>query len=133
MRSSRHRRRHRRKVPTDLQKNPGKSALSGRLDRITGFSCKSCLLRGASLALEATENLIRIKRIAFHQQLNQTSNRILLGSHDRARSLQLRIDQLVRRFFNLIEQTLAALLVRLAQVNRSQPAHTKLADHSPRY
>ena len=63
-------------------------------------------LSGANgLAPEAAQNLLSVERVAFHQQLHQTSNRFLFRSHDRTRALELRIDQLIRRFLNSIEQS----------------------------
>src|SRR6185295_15013997 len=69
---------------------------------------------------------------ALHEHLHKTADRVLLGSDDRARALELSVDELVRSLFNFIQQALAVRLIRLTQVNRSQPAHTKLTHHSPR-
>jgi hypothetical protein len=45
----------------------------------------------------------------------------------------LLVDQLGRTLFNFIQQTLTALLILLAEMNRSEAAHTKLTDHPSRY
>src|SRR5678815_2308369 len=91
-----------------------------------------CLSRADGFPLKAASNLLGVERIAFHQHLDQTSNRIALSSHDRAGALELLVDQLGRTLLNLVEQTLAALLVRVSEVNRPETAHTKLTDHRPR-
>jgi hypothetical protein len=85
-----------------------------------------------SFVIEAARDLLRIERVAFHQQLHQSVDRIALGRHNRAGALELLVDQLSRRFLDLIEQTLAALLIRLPEMNRSEPAHAKLTDHRSR-
>src|SRR5215213_3984947 len=96
------------------------------------FVAISYLLCGAGgIPLKAARNLIRIECVAFHQHLDQTPNRILLRSHDRTGTLELFIDQLSRTLFDLVEQALAALLIRLAQVDWPEPAHAKLAHHRP--
>src|SRR4029079_3672018 len=90
--------------------------------------CAFCVLR----RFKAARNLLRVERVAFHKHLDETSNRITLSSHDRTGTLELLVDQLGRTLLNLIEQTLAARLVRLSEVNRPETAHTKLTHHRPR-
>jgi len=92
----------------------------------------SVLRRLNCLALKAAQNLLSIERVALHQHRHQASNRFLLSSDDRTRALELLVDQLVRRFLHSIEQRLAMWLIGLAEVNRSEPAHTKLTDHPAR-
>src|ERR1041385_8636472 len=81
-------------------------------------------LGGDSFAPEAARDLFRVERVAFHQHLNQATNRLTLRRHNRAGTFELLVDQLGRRFFHLVEQALAALLIRLAEMNRSEAAHT---------
>src|SRR5215217_8221455 len=85
-----------------------------------------------SFALEAACYLVGIESVAFHQHLNQTTDRFAFRRHDRTGTLELFVDQLSRRFLDFVEQTLAALLIRLTEMNRSETAHTKLADHCSR-
>ena len=62
-----------------------------------------CLSSADCFPLKAARNLLRIERVAFHQHLDETSNRITLRSHDRTGTLELLVDQLGRTLLNLIE------------------------------
>src|SRR5437868_5868597 len=98
------------------------------------FVAKTTVKLGGAdcLAFEATEDLVGVERVAFHQQLNQTSDRLSFRRDNSTGALELGIDQLVRCFFHLVQQSLAMWLVWLAQVNWSKPAHAKLTHHAPR-
>ena len=57
---------------------------------------------------------------------------LAVATHYFASTLQLVIDYFVRCFFYPIKQVLTDGLVRLAQMNWSEPAHSKFTHHLPR-
>src|SRR5260370_25344265 len=86
--------------------------------------------RSAFTFCEAIQNLIGVKRIALHEELNQSCNGLLFRGDDVASPLQLDSNDLIRGFFYSVQKILTAGLIGLPKVNWPQPAHPKLTYHS---